>query len=60
MWVDGMAVAGACVAGTTVGGTAVGASGVTAGAQAESNTHASINTETSNVRVFIFFLLVCI
>jgi len=42
----------------TVGGTAVGASGVVADAQAESITLMSINTETSNLRVFIFSPLV--
>src|SRR6188474_957223 len=42
------------VVGATVGGTTVGAGGVATGAQAASNTHPSINTETSNLRVFIF------
>ena len=42
--------------GTAVAGTTVGEGGVAvaAGAQAESNTLTSINTETSNLRVFIF------
>ena len=49
---------GTAAVGAVVGGMAVGAGGiaVAAGAQAESNTLTSINTETSNLRVFIFFL----
>jgi len=45
------------VGGRAVAGTAVGA-GVAAGAQAASITLTSINTETSNLRVFIFSPLV--
>ena len=45
------------VVGATVGGTTVGAGGVATGAQAESNTLTSIKTETSKLRVFIFFSL---
>jgi len=49
--------AGATV-GAKVGGTIVGGTGVAAGAHAENNTLTSINTETSNLRVFIFSPLV--
>jgi len=49
--------AGATVETSVVGGTAVGA-GIAAGAQAVSNILTSINTETSNFRVFIFSPLV--
>ena len=47
------ATVGAVVGGKAVGGTVVGA-GVAAGAQAENNTHPSINIETNNLWVFIF------
>src|SRR5215212_28366 len=43
------------IVGAEVGGTAVGTGGVAAGAQAESNTLTSINTETGNLRASIFF-----